>query len=299
MGYLMKHAYLIMAHGSWKVLKMLIQIIDNEKNDIFLHIDKKVKSFPNVEEWLFHSRLIVVNSCDVKWASFSQTECEIALLEKAVSFDEYSYYHLLSGVDMPLKPAEDIYSFFENSGRKNFIAINAYERSYSFRRIAYYHNLVELNAFRNSKLLKVIDRVLEYGQRIIGINRLRDKDIIIVDGWTWFSITGEFAKYVLSQKELISELYKLTIASDEIFLQTIAFNSAFFNTLYDTKDLKKGSMRLIDWDRGKPYTWGNEEGDFEALLNSPYMFARKFDEDHMDIVNQLFNELTRRNGNDQ
>ena len=47
-------------------------------------------------------------------------------------------------------------------------------------------------------------------------------------------------------------------------------------------------MRYIDWNRGKPYTWGQEPGDLKALLESPYLFARKFDENtNMDIVNQL------------
>ena len=30
-----KHAYLIMAHGNWNILKKLIFLIDNEKNDIY------------------------------------------------------------------------------------------------------------------------------------------------------------------------------------------------------------------------------------------------------------------------
>lgn len=36
-----KHAYCIMAHGNWEQLQMLITVLDDERNDIFLHIDKK------------------------------------------------------------------------------------------------------------------------------------------------------------------------------------------------------------------------------------------------------------------
>lgn len=36
-----KHAYCIMAHGNWEQLQMLITALDDERNDIFLHIDKK------------------------------------------------------------------------------------------------------------------------------------------------------------------------------------------------------------------------------------------------------------------
>ena len=37
----MKHAYLIMAHNSPRILRVLLEMIDDERNDIFLHVDKK------------------------------------------------------------------------------------------------------------------------------------------------------------------------------------------------------------------------------------------------------------------
>ena len=43
---MLKHAYLIMAHNQWAILAKLIRLLDDENNDIYLHIDKKVKSFP-------------------------------------------------------------------------------------------------------------------------------------------------------------------------------------------------------------------------------------------------------------
>lgn len=36
-----KHAYLIIAHNNWEQLKKLILLLDDCRNDIFLHIDKK------------------------------------------------------------------------------------------------------------------------------------------------------------------------------------------------------------------------------------------------------------------
>lgn len=37
----MKHAFLIMAHGSLPLLRVLLSMLDDERNDIFLHIDRK------------------------------------------------------------------------------------------------------------------------------------------------------------------------------------------------------------------------------------------------------------------
>lgn len=35
-----KHAYLIMAHHELKLLKVLITLLDDVRNDIYLHVDR-------------------------------------------------------------------------------------------------------------------------------------------------------------------------------------------------------------------------------------------------------------------
>ena len=43
-----RHAYLIMAHNHFDFLKELLGCLDDNRNDIYLHIDKKAGSFdPN------------------------------------------------------------------------------------------------------------------------------------------------------------------------------------------------------------------------------------------------------------
>lgn len=43
------HAYCIMAHGNWEQLQMLINMLDDCRNDIYLHIDKK--SLTSYNKW--------------------------------------------------------------------------------------------------------------------------------------------------------------------------------------------------------------------------------------------------------
>lgn len=38
----MRHAYLIIAHNEFEVLKLLIECLDDSRNDIYIHFDKKV-----------------------------------------------------------------------------------------------------------------------------------------------------------------------------------------------------------------------------------------------------------------
>ena len=250
-----KHAYLIMAHGNWKILKLLLSLLDYENHDIFLHIDAKSKNHipKNVLDAVSKSKLIVLDSKNIYWADYSIVECELRLLETAKKVGKYSYFHLISGVDLPIKPVGDIYNFFEKSG-KNFIGIVPNEVYYSIRRVKFYHPFTRMKSYRNCKFLKGLDRLLEYVQNLMRINRLRNINWKIIDGWQWFSITEEFCDYLLENKKIIEAVFKNTISCDELVFQTLIFNSKYYETLYDASDLKNGSMRYIDWKRGKPYT---------------------------------------------
>lgn len=295
-----KHAYLIMAYNQWDILKKLLILLDDEKHDIYLHIDKKTHDMPHdITSWTKESKVYVFQTINVMWADYSQIECELFLLEKARKNGDYSFFHLLSGVDLPIKPKAVIYNFFESNLNSNFVGIVPKEVYYSVRRVKYYHLFTKVSFYRNCKLLKVADRCFEYLQKLFFIDRLKGKKLCIIDGWQWFSINKEFTDYVLGNKMLIKSTFKNTIASDELVFQTMAYNSEFRKTLFDENDLKKGSMRCIDWERGKPYTWGNDSSDFEMLIKSECMFARKFDENHMEIVDRIFWEMNRRNTNEQ
>lgn len=41
-----KHAFLIMAHNEYDILNKLLLLLDDERNDIFIHYDKKCKLPP-------------------------------------------------------------------------------------------------------------------------------------------------------------------------------------------------------------------------------------------------------------
>lgn len=49
-------------------------------------------------------------------------------------------------------------------------------------------------------------------------------------------------------------------------------------------------MRYIDWDRGTPYIF--KADDYEDLINSKNLFARKFDEEvDKVIIDKIFDSL--------
>lgn len=117
----MKHAYLIIAHHEFEILKKLVQAIDDERNDIYIHIDKKVKFLPFVRTSQ-SNLMILTNRVDVRWGDLSQLRAEYALLEAAYKQNrQYAYYHILSGVHLPLYPQKYIHAFFDNQQHKDVL----------------------------------------------------------------------------------------------------------------------------------------------------------------------------------
>lgn len=49
MSSLSKHAYLIVAHKDDFCFRTLLRILDDPRNDIFIHMDKKNRSYDEVE----------------------------------------------------------------------------------------------------------------------------------------------------------------------------------------------------------------------------------------------------------
>lgn len=75
----MKHAYLIIAHNEFEVLQSLLQAIDDKRNDVYIHFDKKVKKLPALS--MLYSRLhILKRRVDVRWGNISQIKAEFAII---------------------------------------------------------------------------------------------------------------------------------------------------------------------------------------------------------------------------
>lgn len=291
-----KHAYLIMAHKQPELLKKLIKLLDNEKHDFFVHIDKKSNiNIEDLKKCVSKSNIQFINRISVNWGGYSQIQCEINLLKNALN-DKYSYYHLLSGFDLPLKSSDFIYDFFENSGNKEFLSFESNHISKEIiQRISLYHFFQE-KINRNNYLFFGLEKLSVGIQKFLKINRIKDLNLKIQKGANWFDITHEFAEYILSKEEEIKLTYKYSFCADEIFLQTLLVNSNFKNNLYHKEfdDDLHSIMRYIDWQRGNPYIF--KDKDFKELIQSDYLFARKFDESvDKVIIDKIYYFLLDRN----
>lgn len=64
------------------------------------------------------SKVCFVDRVDVRWGDYSVVEAELKLLRAAVA-ENYQYFHLISGMDLPLKPQAEIHVFLIGTSVKN------------------------------------------------------------------------------------------------------------------------------------------------------------------------------------
>ena len=82
-----------MAHNEWQLLNTLLSLIDDERNDIFLHIDKKVKEMPQLYKPLHAKLFFTPKRYDVRWGDVGQVLSEMHLFKTAHNHGPYQYYH--------------------------------------------------------------------------------------------------------------------------------------------------------------------------------------------------------------
>ena len=261
----MRHAYLIQAHCNAGQLQKLLLSLDDPRNDIYLHLDAKW----DVDVTQFRcerASLNVIPRMKVNWGGPSQIWNELALLREAVK-TPHGYYHLISGMDLPIKSQDSIDAFFEAGAGKEYIEFWPMNPHNLSRML--YSPLSEYSAKWWGNL---VNNLFKGVQTVLGIRR--NRDVEFRRGANWFSITHDFASYVVEQEPWIRKVFSHTCSCDEVFLQTVLGRSPFAGSCACT------NVRFIDWERREstrhPHIF--RISDYDALTSSESLFARKFDE---------------------
>lgn len=269
-----KHAFLIMAHSCDLCFCTLITMLDDPRNDLYIHMDSKCMDYDKkvVSDLVKQSSVFFVKRRNCTWGGESLMRVEISLLKAAVKRGPYHYYHLLSGQDLPIKTQDAIHAFFDRNGGKEFVCFTS-EEFKAEDRVRQYHFFQEKLGRKywesrwNVRILKKQERMGVW----------RHKKVSFQYGDQWFSITDAFARYIVSHKRWLKRIFRFSLCCDELFVQTLLLKSPYMGNRFreEMDDDKHAIMRLIDWKRGKPYVFRSE--DYEELTASDMLFARKFD----------------------
>lgn len=279
----MKHAYLIIAHNEPELFGVLVSLLDDVRNDIYVMVDGKVDIAPFLQFDTKHSKLVFLgNRISNYWGTYSLVKTELELFAKAYeSGERYSYYHLLSGADLPIKTQDEIHAFCEQQRSKDgapleFLSFWEGATEDLFHKMSYHHPFQKYYRAKSSALRFVLLRVCRVSyalQRWLGCMR-KFPDTIFKKGDQWASLSQQAVAELLNKRSEIKNIFEGSKCPDEIYKQTMLYASPLRAHIY--QDGKRGiaNLRAIDWDRGVPYVW--QAGDLNELRVLPQLFARKF-----------------------
>ncbi|MCT3057818.1 beta-1,6-N-acetylglucosaminyltransferase [Leuconostoc citreum] len=303
-----KHAYLIIAHNNFKQLIFLLASLDYVDNDIFLMIDKKTKltslELKNIEYAVAESQLFFAKRINIYWGHYSQIAAELLLFKLALNSGEYDYFHLISGVDLPLLNQKRIHSFFDNHPKKVFLSLadNRFHFDTVINRVKYYHISSRLTGrkpnvsmFNINFYFRAFDKIFVQIQKILKIDLISKFNLNVDYASNWLSVDNDTAQLIVENSYWIKKVFNYSVAADELFIPILLRKYKYDDKIYfkarinDDKDGFQGSLNYVNWWDGSPYTWRDgDQKKLEIVLKKGHFFARKFDlEKSPDLKNFL------------
>ena len=288
-----RHAYCILAHSEPELFCRLVHALDDPRNDIFVHIDRKSDIRPFLLAQCMRSRLVFLpDRISCNWATISIVQAEFRLLRTARTAGPYQCYHILSGVDFPLQSQDTIHQYVDGSPQTNFIGICPQKSTTDLiaRRTQCYHFFIRRpGGSLSDRLIARIGKWLVLLQERMGIRR--SFPYALRKGAQWMSLSDDFCAYLLEKEQETLALFKYTLCPDEIAIHSVFFASPYAATQHAPEGEEyEQCMREIDWVRGSPYTW--QETDYEILAHSKRWFARKFSSKQSVLTERLLVHIT-------
>ncbi|MCR5312205.1 MAG: conjugal transfer protein [Bacteroidaceae bacterium] len=315
----MNIAYLISAHTDAPQLKRLIEALHTDAQ-FFVHIDKKsdISQFKNIIKQ--HNVHFLENRIDVRWGTILEVEYQMELIKAAIEYPIYfDRIFFLSGMDFPLWSNERILDFLDHNRDREFIQGICMDTNdiqhqqtemYSISRPFINHkNLSNKWNMRLGILMRKFHKLR--GKRkpleFVVTPDIQDKSCFLPQpelwrlykGSAWWCISEDLAKYIFNIYKKcpeVKEYFKDSFGSAETLIQTIVFNT---HEWASKSILSKGAypglpaltpLHYIVYD---PVIKIMDETDYDKLIDSGKMFARKFVSGKSD---KLVEMLKKKNG---
>lgn len=272
----MKHAYLIIAHGNFSVLQRLVTALDNDHNDIIIHIDKKVKTLPSLI--VDKSNLHFCNKrISVHWGHISQVEAEFILFEESIRSGQYDYAHLISGAHFPLQNQNVIHNFFNNLGGRSVVLPQYWTHEDILYKLGLRHYFLA-NANSVGFFSRICNILWRLSMRLQPKSQKRAHRLFHGKFSQWLSLSRSDVEQVLPYRQEVLREFRYSFCADELFMPYI-FHKA------NIKPFEFDKLLFQDFVGASPKNIVGD--DFSSLMNSGYMFARKFSDNDLTVIDHI------------
>lgn len=292
----MRIALLVQCHCLPKQINMLLDVMNSDDIDIFIHVDKKsdiIKDLTHRENIFFvkdNDRI------DVRWATISQVDATLVLLRYAMEQSaSYDYFFLISGQDFLIKTVEEMLLFFKQNAGKNFV--NLFESKSILGKPTNYDKRNEIVypkwCLRKGLVYRVLRRIYValtggYYHTWRICKRKNILGLTFYFGSQWWCLSAAFVKYMmdyLTNHPQYYSFFKKSCCPDESFFQTLLMNSPFADTRCEY-------LHYIDWTGCSNSPNVLHMRDYTSVKNSSALMARKCDmRNDGGLVEKLYKEM--------
>ena len=266
----MKHAFLILAHNEFGALQRLLDALDVFDNYVFVHIDKKVTQIPELA--MRNARLQVLsNRIKTYWGDISLIEAEFELMKEANNYGPFDYYHIISGTHFLIvsqKTFELRYNSF--GGKSVFQPAEIFPGEIRMKMGKYHFFIKKQGSFKNilwRLLLKIQDFLPS--RDISHINRKASQ---------WCSLTQNDVTKLLENDKKLLRLFRRTFCCDEFFMPAALSILGIDAFWYD-------KLLYVDFYKANPKVL--KLVDFDDIMGSDCIFARKFSKDSFALIDKI------------
>lgn len=302
-----KLAILILAHKNVNQLNRLINTLEHQNIDIFIHLDKKwVEKQPDLLSNILHKENIFVcdKSVSASLDHWSLVEATLELIKKSLETEKtkrinYKYFALLSGQDYPVKKLDYILNELSKTYPKPHIDCTPYDEKnwvfHKFHRLLVQNKLdYFLDSNLNNKYIKKGIKIPLYSifwfiKRFYTPYKILDKmGCKIYGGSAWWILPDMVIKHIMDElnqphnKEI--DILKHTFTPEETFFQIMTMKSSLAYLVdVNPKDQRDQNCKTYAHftDESKPFTghpYIITNDDFDMIKNLEHFFVRKFDE---------------------
>ena len=261
----MRIAYIISAYKYPQQLVRLLRRLETPRSVFVVHVDAKTAAHV-YDEMVDGARAVArVHFLDrhtCHWGGFGHVRASLKgidhLIATGIPFD---YAVLFTGQDYPLRPPGEIERFLSDAQGQSFmnhwpLPFPPWGPRGGLDRVEHWHVI----GYRRLHLALPLGRRIPGGLRPFG-------------GGTYWCLARRAVAYVhefVKQNPSYVRFFEHVFIPDEIFFQTIIMNSPLQETIVNN------NLRYIDWSR-EPAPAVLTVDDYDKLVNSGKLFARKFD----------------------
>lgn len=264
----MKQAYLIIAHNNFEHLKALINTLDCNEIFFYLHIDAKAEIPDFIRNIRCANPMVILRNRSVGWGSQSIVLAEMDLFAKAFENTDIEWFHLISGNDFPVRKTDILNRFFEEAEDVDCFMETEPLPEHLRDRMELYHYIVKRPTQRKNMLKYLHSKFLSLQCRL-GVKRQHPVGLPFMYGSSWVDLRRSAVDILLRRREDIIRFTRHTSCSDEVYKQTVLQNCGL--------RIVNDNLRYIDWSARQPSPKTLRLEDYDSIIASGKLFARKFD----------------------